>query len=260
MKTRRVSKTVAFIQVNDGSTLSDLQVVADESTQGNDLVESLTTGCSVSVEGTLVESLGKGQRFELKAETVELLGTADPDTYPLQKKRHTLEFLREIAHLRPRTNTLGATARVRSAAAFGIHSFFQSKGFLYVQTPIITGSDAEGAGAMFRVTTLDINDPPRVDGAVDESLDFFGGPAYLTVSGQLEAEIFALALSNVYTFGPTFPLGELQHVPPLGRILDGRAGGGFLRVGLPCRPGRGVSQIRLFLRPGKLPGRHGFLQ
>ena len=135
VKTRRVSKTVAFIQVNDGSTLSDLQVVADESTRGYDLVEPLTTGCSVSVEGTLVESLGKGQKFELKAETVELLGTADPDTYPLQKKRHTLEFLREIAHLRPRTNTLGATARVRSAAAFAIHSFFQSKGFLYVQTP-----------------------------------------------------------------------------------------------------------------------------
>ena len=204
VKTRRVSKTVAFIQVNDGSTLSDLQVVADESTDGYNLVESLTTGCSVSVEGTLVESLGKGQKFELKADTVELLGTADPDTYPLQKKRHTLEFLRDIAHLRPRTNTLGATARVRNAAAFAIHSFFQSKGFLYVQTPIITGSDAEGAGAMFRVTTLDINDPPRVEGAVDESLDFFGGPAYLTVSGQLEAEIFALALSNVYTFGPTF--------------------------------------------------------
>ena len=135
VKTRRVSKTVAFIQVNDGSTLSDLQVVADESTQGYDLVEPLTTGCSVSVEGTLVESLGKGQRYELKAEAVELLGTADPDTYPLQKKRHTLEFLREIAHLRPRTNTLGATARVRSAAAFAIHSFFQSKGFSTSRRP-----------------------------------------------------------------------------------------------------------------------------
>lgn len=204
VKTRRSSKSVTFVQVNDGSTLRDLQVVIDEASPHYSLANSLTTGCSVSVAGAIVESQGRGQRFEIVARDLELVGTADPETYPLQKKRHTPEFLREIAHLRPRTNTFGAMARVRSAVAFAIHSFFQERGFQYIQTPIITASDAEGAGSMFRVTTLDMDNPPRQQGAVDTSEDFFGKPTFLTVSGQLEAEIFALALSNVYTFGPTF--------------------------------------------------------
>jgi asparaginyl-tRNA synthetase len=203
VKTRRSSGAVSFVQVNDGSTLGDLQVVVEQSLPDYPVVESLTTGCSISVEGELVESIGKGQKYEVHASKLEVLGYADPDTYPLQKKRHTLEFLREIAHLRPRTNTFGAMARVRNAMAFAIHRFFQERGFQYIQTPMITASDAEGAGAMFRVTTLDLQDLPRKDGAVDEQ-DFFGKPTFLTVSGQLEAEIFALALSDVYTFGPTF--------------------------------------------------------
>ena len=204
VKTRRSSKSVTFVQVNDGSTLRDLQVVVDEANADYELANSLTTGCSVSVVGSVVESQGKGQSYEIHAQGITLVGTADPETYPLQKKRHTPEFLREIAHLRPRTNTFGAMARVRSAVAFAIHSFFQERGFQYIQTPIITGSDAEGAGSMFRVTTLDLNNLPRREGAVDISEDFFGRPTFLTVSGQLEAEIFAMALSNVYTFGPTF--------------------------------------------------------
>ena len=204
VKTRRSSGAVAFIQISDGSTLSDLQVVVEKSLPDYPLVEQLTTGCSVSVAGELVPSQGKGQKYEINASRLTVLGLADPETYPLQKKRHTLEFLREIAHLRPRTNTFGAVARVRNAAAFAIHSFFQGRGFQYIQTPMITASDAEGAGAMFRVTTLDLKDPPRAGGEIDATEDFFGRPTFLTVSGQLEAEIFALALSNVYTFGPTF--------------------------------------------------------
>ena len=204
VKTRRSSKSVTFVQVNDGSTLRDLQVVVDEASPHYVLANSLTTGCSVSVVGKVVESQGKGQRYEIQAEGITLMGAADPETYPLQKKRHTPEFLREIAHLRPRTNTFGAMARVRNAVAFAIHSFFQQQGFQYIQTPIITASDAEGAGSMFRVTTLDLDNPPRSEGAVDSGEDFFGRPTFLTVSGQLEAEIFAMALSNVYTFGPTF--------------------------------------------------------
>ena len=204
VKTRRSSKSVAFVQVNDGSTLRDLQVVIGEDSPAYEAVNALSTGCSVAVTGDVVESQGKGQRFELQAREVQLLGAADPETYPLQKKRHTPEFLREIAHLRPRTNTFGAMARVRNAVAFAIHSFFQERGFQYIQTPIITASDAEGAGSMFRVTTLDLDNPPRSGGSVDVTEDFFGKPTFLTVSGQLEAEIFAMALSNVYTFGPTF--------------------------------------------------------
>ena len=204
VKTRRSSKNVAFIQINDGSTLKDIQVVVDGSLPGHELVESLSTGCSVSVTGTLVDSPGKGQRYELQAASLEVLGFADPEDYPLQKKRHTLEYLREIAHLRPRTNTFGAMARVRNAMAYAIHNFFQGRGFLYIQTPIITASNAEGAGDMFRVTTLDLQNLPMTGGSVDNKEDFFGKPAFLTVSGQLEAEIFAVALSDVYTFGPTF--------------------------------------------------------
>jgi len=204
VRTRRSSRNVSFVQINDGSTLRDLQVVVEEASPDYSLAESLTTGCCVSVAGELVDSPGKGQKYEVRAGKLELLGAADPEEYPLQKKRHTLEFLREIAHLRPRTNTFGAMARVRNATAFAIHSFFQSRGFLYVQTPIITASDAEGAGAMFRVTTLDLEHLPRKDGAVDHQEDFFGKPAFLTVSGQLEVETFATSLADVYTFGPTF--------------------------------------------------------
>ena len=204
VKTRRSSRAVSFVQVNDGSTLRDLQVVVGEDSPVYALANSLTTGCSISVVGQVVESQGKGQQYEIQARELSLVGEADPESYPLQKKRHTPEFLREIAHLRPRTNTFGAMARVRNAAAFAIHSFFQERGFLYIQTPIITASDAEGAGSMFRVTTLDLDNPPRREGSVDTGEDFFGRPTFLTVSGQLEAEVFALALSNVYTFGPTF--------------------------------------------------------
>ena len=204
VKTKRSSKTVSFLQVNDGSTLADIQVVVDPELPSHALMDSLNTGCSVDVEGTLVESLGKGQRYEVAARRLEVAGLADPEEYPLQKKRHTLEFLRDMAHLRPRTNTFGAMARVRSTLAFAVHSFFQERGYVYLHAPIITASDAEGAGAMFRVTTLDLEDLPIRDGSVDNDADFFGKPAFLTVSGQLEAEIFALALSDVYTFGPTF--------------------------------------------------------
>ena len=204
VKTRRSSKNVSFVQVNDGSTISDLQIVLDDSLPGYDRVESIMTGCSVSVVGTLVSSPGKGQRYEVQARLLDVLGHADPEVYPLQKKRHTLEYLREIAHLRPRTNTFGAMARVRNAMAFAIHSFFQSRGSIYVNTPIITASDAEGTGELFRVTTLGPEAPATRDAGDSPAEDFFGRPTYLTVSGQLEAEIFALALSDVYTFGPTF--------------------------------------------------------
>ncbi len=204
VKTVRSSGGVSFVQINDGSSLADLQVVVDASCPDYALVGSLSTGCSVSASGVLRESPGRGQRYEVAADTIRMLGGADPEEYPLQKKRHTLEFLRELAHLRPRTNTFGAVARVRNAMSFGIHKFFQERGFLYIQTPIITSSDAEGAGAMFRATTLDLNDLPILDGHVDNDADFFGRPAFLTVSGQLEAEIFAQAMTDVYTFGPTF--------------------------------------------------------
>ena len=204
VKTRRSSKSVTFVQITDGSTLRDLQIVVDEDNADHDSASGLTTGCSVSVEGVLGDSPGQGQKYEVQAKTLTILGDSDPETYPLQKKRHSPEFLREIAHLRPRTNTFGAMARVRNSVAYAIHSFFQDRNFQFIQTPIITASDAEGAGSMFQVTTLDLNDVPKDSGAVRHEEDFFGKPAFLTVSGQLEAEIFALALSDVYTFGPTF--------------------------------------------------------
>jgi asparaginyl-tRNA synthetase len=205
VKTRRDSKGVTFIQLSDGSTFQDLQVVIDAGTIPEETLGQSTTGACLAVNGTLVESPGAGQAVELKASALEVLGTADPQTYPLQKKGHTMEFLREIAHLRPRSNTFGAVFRVRNAASFAIHRFLQDNGFVYVQTPLITTSDCEGSGAMFTVTTLDLRHPPhRSDGAVDYAQDFFARPAYLTVSGQLEAEMFAHAFSNVYTFGPTF--------------------------------------------------------
>jgi asparaginyl-tRNA synthetase len=206
VRTKRESKGgFSFIELNDGSCLSSLQVIAGENLPNyGDDVAKLQTGCSVRVKGTLVSSPAKGQRVELKAEEIDVFGWADPERYPLQKKRHSFEFLRTIAHLRPRTNTFGAVARVRNALSFAIHSFFQERGFIYVHTPIITGSDAEGAGEMFRVTSLNLDQVPLKEGRADFAQDFFGTPANLTVSGQLEAEVYALALGDVYTFGPTF--------------------------------------------------------
>lgn len=206
VRTKRDSKGgFSFIELNDGSCLSGLQVIADEKLPNykNEILK-LQTGCSVKVQGTLTESPGKGQSMELQAEALEVFGWADPVEYPLQKKRHSFEFLRTIAHLRPRTNTFSAVARVRNAMSYAIHSFFQERGFLYLHTPIITSSDCEGAGEMFKVTTLDLDNLPKKDGHPDFSQDFFGDPANLTVSGQLEAEIYALAMGDVYTFGPTF--------------------------------------------------------
>ena len=205
VRTRRDSKTFSFLELNDGSSQGNLQVIVDGSLPNyQSEILGLGAGASVSVEGTIVASGGGKQPTELKATSVTVWGTADPEAYPLQKKRHTLEKLREWAHLRPRTNTFGGVMRVRNTLAKSIHDFFQEDGFLYVNTPIITSSDCEGAGAMFRVTTLDLEQPPRVNGKVDVSKDFFGKPTFLTVSGQLEAEIFACSLGKVYTFGPTF--------------------------------------------------------
>ena len=206
VRTKRDSKGgFSFIEVNDGSSLSSLQVIADKKLGNYDSeVIKLHTGCSIRAAGNLVASPGKGQRIELQAGEIEIFGWSDPDVYPLQKKRHSFEFLRTIAHLRPRTNTFGAVARVRNAISFAIHNFFQDRGFIYLHTPIITGSDCEGAGEMFRVTTLNLDQVPKKDGHVDFEQDFFGRPANLTVSGQLEGEIYALAMGDIYTFGPTF--------------------------------------------------------
>jgi asparaginyl-tRNA synthetase len=206
VRTRRESKGgFCFIELNDGSCLRNLQVIAEESLPNyREEVLKLQTGSALRVSGTVVESPGKGQAVELRAESVEVLGWADQETYPLQKKRHSFEFLRTIAHLRPRTNTFGAVARIRNAISFAVHRFFQERDFIYLHTPIITGSDCEGAGATFRVTTLEMDRVPLADNHADFSLDFFGSPANLTVSGQLEAEAYALALGDVYTFGPTF--------------------------------------------------------
>jgi asparaginyl-tRNA synthetase len=205
VRTRRGNKHVQFVALNDGSTIKNLQIVFDMSTFTDEQLKPITTGASIHVEGLLVESMGKGQSVEVQAKTLEVYGTANPDQYPLQKKGHTLEFLRDIAHLRPRTNTFGAVLRVRSALAFAIHKYFQERGFFYLNTPLITASDCEGAGAMFQVTTLNLNDLPKTDdGNVDYSADFFGKPTALTVSGQLEGELGATALGAIYTFGPTF--------------------------------------------------------
>jgi asparaginyl-tRNA synthetase len=209
VRTRRDSKGgFSFLELNDGSCLQNLQAIAEAALPNyQDEVLKLTPGSSVRVVGTVAESPGKGQSIELRAESVHVYGFADA-SYPLQKKHHTFEFLRTIAHLRPRTNSLGAVFRVRSMLAQCVHEYFRSKGFYYIHAPIITGSDAEGAGQMFQVTTLDVANPPRIDGlrdgAVDYARDFFGQKTHLTVSGQLEAEIYAMALGNVYTFGPTF--------------------------------------------------------
>lgn len=205
VRTRRGNKKVAFIAINDGTTIHNMQVVADAEQFSEELLKQVTTGSSLAVKGKLVESLGKGQHVEIHAESIELLGACDPEVYPLQKKGHSFEFLREIAHLRFRTNTFGAVFRIRHALSYAIHKYYNDKGFYYLHTPIITASDAEGAGAMFRVTTLDLENPPKNDqGKVDFSQDFFGRSTNLTVSGQLEGELGALALSSIYTFGPTF--------------------------------------------------------
>ena len=204
VRTRRDSKGgFSFLEINDGSTIRNIQVLAEDKLPNYATeILKLTTGCSVIVKGVLVESPGKGQKVEVQAIDVKPMGWADPDTYPLQKKGHSLEYLRTIAHLRPRTNTFGAVARVRNALSYAIHTFFQERGFIYLHSPIITGSNCEGAGEMFNVTTLDLQGIE--DGKVDFGEDFFGKPANLTVSGQLEAEVYALALGDVYTFGPTF--------------------------------------------------------
>jgi asparaginyl-tRNA synthetase len=204
VRTRRESKGFAFIALSDGSSQETLQIVVPEETAAFSSLPRCNTGAAIEVRGILRESPGKGQRVEVEASVIEVFGEADPLTYPLQKKGHTLEFLREIGHLRPRTNTLGAVFRVRNILAAAVHEFFQSRGFIWVHTPIITASDCEGAGELFTVTTLDPDNPPRNDGTVDFSRDFFGRRAFLTVSGQLEAEFLAMSMGRVYTFGPTF--------------------------------------------------------
>ena len=205
VRSRRGNNFVQFIALNDGSIVTNLQVVADTAKFDEALLKQITTGSCIHVTGTLVESQGKGQTVEVQADTIEVYGTADPEQYPLQKKGHSMEFLREIAHLRPRTNYFGCVLRLRHAMAFAIHKYFNDRGFFYLHTPLITASDAEGAGEMFNVTTFDLNNIPRTeDGAIDYKQDFFGKHTNLTVSGQLEGELGAMALGNIYTFGPTF--------------------------------------------------------
>ena len=205
VRTKRGNKNVAFIALNDGSTINNIQVVCDAANFSEELMKSITTGACIAVKGDLVESMGKGQSVEIQAKEIEVYGSADVESYPLQKKGHSMEFLREIAHLRPRTNTFGAVLRIRHAMAFAIHKYFNDRGFFYLHTPLITASDCEGAGAMFQVTTMDLNNIPKTEeGAVDFSNDFFGRQTALTVSGQLEGELGAMALGQIYTFGPTF--------------------------------------------------------
>ena len=201
----RTFRNNQFIALNDGSTLHNIQCVVDFENTPDETLKRITTGAAIAVTGDLVESQGAGQKFEIKVKHLEILGDSDPDKFPMQPKKHSLEFLRENAHLRVRTNAFGAIMRVRSVLSFAVHQYFQEKGFVYVNTPIITGSDAEGAGEMFKVTALPFDDTPRTeDGKVDYSEDFFGKETNLTVSGQLEGETFAMALGQIYTFGPTF--------------------------------------------------------
>ncbi len=205
VRTKRGNKNVAFIALNDGSCVANIQIVVDLANFDENTLKLITTGACIRVDGKLVESPASGQGVEVQAAAIEIYGTADPETYPLQKKGHSLEFLRDIAYLRPRTNTFGAVLCIRHAMAYAIHKYFNDNGFYYLHTPLITGSDCEGAGAMFNVTTLDIANPPRTEeGKVDYSQDFFGKPCNLTVSGQLEGELGALSLGRIYTFGPTF--------------------------------------------------------
>jgi asparaginyl-tRNA synthetase len=205
VRTKRGSRNVVFIALNDGSTINNIQIVAEAGSFDENLLKDISTGACIAVTGKLIESQGQGQNVEIKAEKIELYGSCDPETYPLQKKGHSMEFLREHAHLRFRTNTFGAVFRIRHSMAFAIHKYFNDKGFYYLHTPVITGSDAEGAGEMFHVTTLDLkNLPLNEEGNIDYNNDFFGKETKLTVSGQLEGELGALALGEIYTFGPTF--------------------------------------------------------
>ncbi|MDD5186219.1 MAG: OB-fold nucleic acid binding domain-containing protein, partial [Paludibacter sp.] len=205
VRTRRGNKNVSFIALNDGSTIHNIQVVVDNEKFGIEYLKPITTGACISVTGKLVESVGQGQAVEIQAEQLEIYGAADPETYPLQKKGHTLEFLREIAHLRPRTNTFGAIFRIRHHMAMAIHTFFHERGFFYFHTPIITASDCEGAGQMFQVTTMNLYDLKKdEEGAIEYGGDFFGKQASLTVSGQLECELSAMSMVAIYTLGPTF--------------------------------------------------------
>ncbi len=205
VRTKRGNKNVAFIAINDGSIVHNIQVVVDIANFDEDLLKKITTGACISVDGKLVKSMGQGQNVEIQAENIVLYGEASPEDYPLQKKGHSLEFLREIAYLRPRTNTFGAIFRLRHAMAFAIHKYFNDHGFFYLHTPLITASDCEGAGEMFQVTTVDLNNLPKTeDGNIDYQKDFFGKQTSLTVSGQLEGELGALSLGKIYTFGPTF--------------------------------------------------------
>jgi len=205
VRTKRGNNTIAFIALNDGSVVHNIQIVAELSQFDESVIKKVTTGASLRVRGRLVESQGKGQAVEIQASEIIVLGTADPETYPLQKKGHSMEYLREIAHLRPRTNYFGCVLRLRHAMSYAIHTYFHNHGYFYMHTPIITASDAEGAGAMFTVTTMDLNNVPKnTNGEVDYTQDFFGKHTCLTVSGQLEGELGALALGKIYTFGPTF--------------------------------------------------------
>ncbi|MFA7116994.1 MAG: asparagine--tRNA ligase [Bacteroidales bacterium] len=204
VRTKRGNKNIVFIALNDGSTIHNIQIVCSTTLIDINLLKTITTGAGIAVEGSLVESVGSGQAVEIQAKNITLYGTADPNKYPLQKKGHSMEFLREIAHLRPRTNTFGAVLRIRHTMAFAIHKYFNDRNFFYVNTPLITASDAEGAGEMFQVTTLDLNNIPTHKGKIDYKKDFFGRRTSLTVSGQLEAELVAMGLGQVYTFGPTF--------------------------------------------------------
>lgn len=205
VRTKRGNKNIAFVALNDGSTVNNIQIVFDMNNFSENDLKPVTTGACIGVKGALVASQGSGQSVEIQAKELEVYGTADSETYPLQKKGHSMEFLREIGHLRPRTNTFGCVFRIRHAMAFAIHKYFNDKGFFYIHTPIITASDAEGAGAMFQVTTLDLNNLPRTEeGHINYTEDFFGRASNLTVSGQLEGELAAMALGEIYTFGPTF--------------------------------------------------------
>ena len=205
VRTHRRSKNISFIELSDGTTIKGLQLVVNPELETYvPLADEITTGASISAVGELVESPAKGQKYEFQVKEISLIGGADPETYPLQKKGHTLEYLREILHLRPRSNTIGAVMRVRSEASMAVNKFFHDRGFYYIHTPFITTSDCEGGGELFRVTTLDQENPPLVDGKVDYTQDFFKEEAFLTVSGQLDVEIYATSLGKTYTFGPTF--------------------------------------------------------
>lgn len=260
VRTLRSSKALGFIELNDGSYFSNLQVVFEENKLANyDEISRQNVGAALIVTGRLLLTPEAKQPFEIHAEKITVEGASTPD-YPLQKKRHSMEFLRTIQHLRPRTNTFSAAFRVRSVAAQGIHRFFTERGFVYAHTPLITGSDCEGAGEMFRVTTIDPADPPLTeDGKIDYSQDFFGKATNLTVSGQLEGECMAMAFGKIYTFGPTFAR-KILHWTPCRRVLDDRTGDRLCRPGGQYGAGGGHDKICAALCDGAVPPRAGILQ